>query len=81
MSISGIGLLTALIGDIASHFGCTINLKDSVTAISIVALGTSVPGNTHMKSFAGTCTTLLPHTHTHFTDTHMHTPAHHLGKQ
>ncbi|XP_068247335.1 sodium/calcium exchanger 1-like isoform X3 [Palaemon carinicauda] len=42
-SIASIGLLTALIGDVASHFGCTINLKDSVTAISIVALGTSVP--------------------------------------
>ncbi|MPC16585.1 Sodium/calcium exchanger 1 [Portunus trituberculatus] len=43
VSIVGIGFLTSLIGDIASHFGCTINLKDSVTAISIVALGTSVP--------------------------------------
>lgn len=36
--------LTAIITDLASHFGCTINLKDSVTAISFVALGTSVPG-------------------------------------
>ncbi|KAK4328826.1 hypothetical protein Pmani_000768 [Petrolisthes manimaculis] len=43
VSIAGIGFLTALIGDMASQFGCTINLKDSVTAISIVALGTSVP--------------------------------------
>lgn len=43
VSIMGIGFLTALIGDVASHFGCTISLKDSVTAISIVALGTSVP--------------------------------------
>jgi len=43
VSILGIGLLTAVIGDLASHFGCTIGLKDSVTAISIVALGTSVP--------------------------------------
>lgn len=38
--------MTALIGDVASQFGCTISLRDSVTAISIVALGTSVPGNT-----------------------------------
>lgn len=30
-------------GDLASHFGCTIGLKDSVTAISLVALGTSIP--------------------------------------
>ncbi|XP_068606630.1 sodium/calcium exchanger 1a [Brachionichthys hirsutus] len=43
VSISGIGLLTALIGDLASHFGCTIGLKDSVTAVVFVALGTSVP--------------------------------------
>ncbi|XP_068177789.1 sodium/calcium exchanger 1-like isoform X2 [Antennarius striatus] len=43
VSISVIGLLTALIGDLASHFGCTIGLKDSVTAVVFVALGTSVP--------------------------------------
>ncbi|XP_045593303.2 sodium/calcium exchanger 1 isoform X14 [Procambarus clarkii] len=43
ISIFGVGLLTAFIGDIASHFGCTIGLKDSVTAIAFVALGTSVP--------------------------------------
>lgn len=43
VSILGIGLLTALIGDLASHFGCTVGLKDTVTAISFVALGTSVP--------------------------------------
>ncbi|GFW97762.1 hypothetical protein TNCV_1425251 [Trichonephila clavipes] len=42
-SICVIGLLTALVGDLASHFGCTVGLKDSVTAISFVALGTSVP--------------------------------------
>ncbi|KAK7504738.1 hypothetical protein BaRGS_00003766 [Batillaria attramentaria] len=38
-----IGVLTAVIGDLASSFGCTIGLKDAVTAISFVALGTSVP--------------------------------------
>ncbi|XP_041420307.1 sodium/calcium exchanger 1 isoform X4 [Xenopus laevis] len=43
VSISMIGLLTAFIGDLASHFGCTIGLKDSVTAVVFVALGTSVP--------------------------------------
>lgn len=31
-------------GDLASHFGCTVGLKDSVTAVVFVALGTSVPG-------------------------------------
>ncbi|KAM9842745.1 sodium/calcium exchanger 3 [Aulostomus maculatus] len=43
VSIMIIGLLTAVIGDLASHFGCTIGLKDSVTAVVFVALGTSVP--------------------------------------
>ncbi|KAM8833792.1 sodium/calcium exchanger 3 isoform 1-T1 [Synchiropus picturatus] len=43
ISIVIIGVLTAIIGDLASHFGCTIGLKDSVTAVVFVALGTSVP--------------------------------------
>ncbi|XP_064809208.1 sodium/calcium exchanger 3 isoform X11 [Oncorhynchus masou masou] len=43
ISIVIIGMLTAVIGDLASHFGCTIGLKDSVTAVVFVALGTSVP--------------------------------------
>ncbi|XP_071963561.1 sodium/calcium exchanger 1-like isoform X2 [Antedon mediterranea] len=43
VSICMIGILTGVIGDLASSFGCTIQLKDSVTAISFVALGTSVP--------------------------------------
>lgn len=45
VSIIMIGVLTAFIGDIASHFGCTIGLSDSVVAITFVALGTSLPGN------------------------------------
>uniref|UniRef100_H2UAN9 Solute carrier family 8 member 1b n=1 Tax=Takifugu rubripes TaxID=31033 RepID=H2UAN9_TAKRU len=43
VSICMIGLLTAVIGDLACHFGCTVGLKDSVTAVVFVALGTSVP--------------------------------------
>ncbi|KAI5740880.1 hypothetical protein M8J76_008143 [Diaphorina citri] len=43
VSIICIGVLTAFIGDLASHFGCSVGLKDAVTAISFVALGTSVP--------------------------------------
>lgn len=44
VSISFIGLCTAVIGDVAGHLGCFINLKDTVNAIAFVALGTSVPG-------------------------------------
>ncbi|CRL05221.1 CLUMA_CG017997, isoform A, partial [Clunio marinus] len=43
VSIICIGLVTAIIGDVASHFGCTLGIKDSVTAIVFVALGTSIP--------------------------------------
>ncbi|ETN77634.1 sodium/calcium exchanger 1 [Necator americanus] len=38
-----IGLLTAVVGDLASIFGCMVGLKDAVTAITLVALGTSLP--------------------------------------
>jgi len=48
-SIIMIGVLTAVIGDLASSFGCTVGLKDAVTAISFVALGTSVPGKISKK--------------------------------
>ena len=44
VSILVIGMITGLIGDLASSFGCTIGMKDAVTAISFVALGTSLPG-------------------------------------
>lgn len=44
ISILCIGVVTAIIGDVASHFGCTLGIKDSVTAIVFVALGTSIPG-------------------------------------
>ncbi|CAH0551407.1 unnamed protein product [Brassicogethes aeneus] len=43
VSIFCIGLVTAVIGDVASHFGATLGIKDSVTAIVFVALGTSIP--------------------------------------
>ena len=44
ISILFIGACTAVIGDVAGHLGCFINLKDGVNAIAFVALGTSVPG-------------------------------------
>ena len=38
-----IGVMTAMIGDLATIFGCLIGLKKEVTAITFVALGTSLP--------------------------------------
>lgn len=50
VAISMIGILTAVTGDVASHFGCTVGLADSVVAISFVALGTSLPGEPKVSS-------------------------------
>jgi len=38
-----IGLVTFVVGEIATVLGCVINLKESITAITLVALGTSLP--------------------------------------
>jgi len=38
-----IGGVTAIIGDMAGLLGCTMGVPDSVTAITFVALGTSLP--------------------------------------
>jgi len=42
-ALAFIGLVTAVVGELASTFGCIVGLKDSVTAITFVALGTSLP--------------------------------------
>uniref|UniRef100_A0A914QE82 Calx-beta domain-containing protein n=1 Tax=Panagrolaimus davidi TaxID=227884 RepID=A0A914QE82_9BILA len=52
VSIFAIGVVTAVIGDVASHLGCTIGLKDSITAITLVALGTSLPDTFASKTAA-----------------------------
>jgi len=51
-SLGMIGLLTALIGDIASQMGCCMGLLPSVTAITFVALGTSMPDTFASKTAA-----------------------------
>jgi solute carrier family 8 (sodium/calcium exchanger) len=43
VSLMFIGIITAIVGEFASMFGCVIGLKPAVTAISFVALGTSLP--------------------------------------
>eukprot|EP00397_Hematodinium_sp_SG-2012_P004153 GEMP01004164.1.p1 GENE.GEMP01004164.1~~GEMP01004164.1.p1 ORF type:complete len:958 (+),score=81.04 GEMP01004164.1:227-3100(+) len=42
-SLLFIGLFTALINDMASLVGCALTIPDAVTAITFVALGTSLP--------------------------------------
>eukprot|EP00930_Biecheleria_cincta_P099142 TRINITY_DN90788_c0_g1_i1.p1 TRINITY_DN90788_c0_g1~~TRINITY_DN90788_c0_g1_i1.p1 ORF type:complete len:787 (+),score=135.07 TRINITY_DN90788_c0_g1_i1:29-2389(+) len=43
VSLGHIAWLTIIIGDIAELFGCVAGIDDNITAISFVALGTSVP--------------------------------------
>ena len=38
-----IGIVTAVVGEVATVLGCVLSIKQSVTAITIVALGTSLP--------------------------------------
>ena len=62
ISLVFIGACTAVIGDVAAHLGCFINLKDGVNAIAFVALGTSVPGTKFVgfqNGFFGFCYNLI----------------------
>lgn len=44
--------MTAIIGDLAGIFGCLIDLPNSITAITFVALGTSMPDTFASKTAA-----------------------------
>lgn len=43
ISLSYIGMVTLVIGEIATVLGCVLGIKESITAITLVALGTSLP--------------------------------------
>ena len=43
ISLAFIGLVTYIVGEFADLFGCVLNIKPSITAITFVALGTSLP--------------------------------------
>lgn len=43
VSLAFIGLVTFVVGEFANLFGCVLNIKPAVTAITFVALGTSLP--------------------------------------
>eukprot|EP01059_Diplonema_ambulator_P008437 TRINITY_DN18068_c0_g1_i1.p1 TRINITY_DN18068_c0_g1~~TRINITY_DN18068_c0_g1_i1.p1 ORF type:complete len:748 (+),score=264.15 TRINITY_DN18068_c0_g1_i1:285-2246(+) len=47
-----IGLVTAMVAEVASLLGCVMGLKDGVTAITFVALGTSLPDTFASKQAA-----------------------------
>jgi len=52
IALAFIGGVTAIIADLASLLGCTLGLEDSVTAITFVALGTSLPDTFASKAAA-----------------------------
>ncbi len=47
-----IGLVTAVVGEVAALFGCVLSIKPAVTAITFVALGTSLPDTFASKTAA-----------------------------
>mmetsp|Transcript_25877 Transcript_25877/g.65519 ORF Transcript_25877/g.65519 Transcript_25877/m.65519 type:complete len:804 (-) Transcript_25877:2083-4494(-) len=52
VSLAFIGGVVVVIGEVASLFGCAIGLKDATTAITFVALGTSLPDTFASKQAA-----------------------------
>ncbi|KAK3612395.1 hypothetical protein CHS0354_031989 [Potamilus streckersoni] len=52
LSLVLIGIMTAIVGDLASIFGCLVGLSDTITAITFVALGTSMPDTFASKQAA-----------------------------
>ena len=43
VALAFIGVITAIVAEVANLFGCALGLRPSVTAITFVALGTSLP--------------------------------------
>jgi len=47
-----IGAVTAVVAEVATVFGCTLGIKEAVTAITFVAVGTSLPDTFASKTAA-----------------------------
>ena len=52
VALGYIGIITMFVGEVATILGCAIGLKASVTAITLVALGTSLPDTFASKTAA-----------------------------
>ena len=52
VALGMIGIITAIVGDLATIFGCLIGLRPPVVAITFVALGTSLPDTFASKAAA-----------------------------
>mmetsp|Transcript_101068 Transcript_101068/g.157904 ORF Transcript_101068/g.157904 Transcript_101068/m.157904 type:complete len:200 (-) Transcript_101068:27-626(-) len=51
-SLIMIGMVTGLAGDISSLLGCCMGIPDDITAVTLVALGTSLPDTLASKAAA-----------------------------
>jgi len=52
VALAFIGIVTAVVGEVATLMGCVIGLKPGVTAITFVAIGTSLPDTFASKTAA-----------------------------
>ena len=43
VALTFIGAITAVVAEVATVLGCVLGLKEAVTAITLVAVGTSLP--------------------------------------
>lgn len=43
IALTYIGIITFVVGEFATVLGCVLNIEESVAAITLVALGTSLP--------------------------------------
>lgn len=43
IALGMIGIITGVVGSVATLLGCVVGLKPSITAITLVAIGTSLP--------------------------------------
>jgi len=52
ISLTFIGVIVVLVGETATLFGCVVGLKDGLTAVTLVAIGTSLPDTFASKTAA-----------------------------
>lgn len=52
VALALIGVITAIVAEFATLLGCALGLKTSVTAITLVAMGTSLPDTFASKTAA-----------------------------
>lgn len=52
VALAFIGIVTAIVGEFANLFGCILGVRQAVTAITFVALGTSLPDTFASKTAA-----------------------------